>query len=64
MKVVSKIAARKAFELVILFLVDWKENNPESTVEWVVDEHKHIQHVFICPAYTDQVLIYASGYLG
>ena len=35
-----------------------KENNPQSTVEWLVDNNKQIQHLFICPAYTDQVLSY------
>ena len=55
---VSKNGARKAFELVILFLEDWKENNQGSTVEWVVDEKKCIQHIFICPRYTDKVLSY------
>ena len=42
----------------IPFLEDWKENSLESTVEWVVDEHKCIQHIFVCPAYTDKVLSY------
>ena len=53
-KAVSKKVARKAFELVIPFMEDWKENNPESTVEWVVDEQKCIQHIFVCPTYTDK----------
>ena len=48
----------KAFELVIPFLQEWKENNPQSMVVWVVDDNKHIQHVFVCPGYTDQVLLY------
>ena len=56
MKAVSKKVARKAFELVIPFLEDWKDSNPESTVEWVVDEQKCIQHIFVCPRYTDKVL--------
>ena len=55
-KAVSKKVARKAFELVILFLEDWKDNNLESTVEWVGDEQKCIQHIFVCPGYTDKVL--------
>ena len=42
----------------IPFLEDWKENNLDSTVEWVVDEHKCIQHILVCPAYTDKVLSY------
>ena len=58
MKAVSKKLERKAFELVIPFLEDWKENNLESTVESVVDEHKCIQHIFVCPTYTDKVLSY------
>ena len=32
--------AEKAFELVILFLEEWKENNPQSMEEWVVDNQK------------------------
>ena len=40
----------------IPFLQDWKDNNPESTVEWVVDEQKCIEHIFVCPGYTDKVL--------
>ena len=57
-KAVSKKVARKALELVIPFLEDWKENNLDSTVEWVVDENKCIQRIFVCPAYTDKVLSY------
>ena len=37
-KAVSKQVAKKAFELVIPFFEDWKDNNQQSTVEWVVDE--------------------------
>ena len=55
-KAVSKKVARKPFELVNLFLEDWKDNNLESTVEWVVDEQKCIQHIFVCPTYIDKVL--------
>ena len=51
MKVVEK-----AFELVILFLEEQKDNNPQSTVEWHIDDRKWIQHLLLCPEYTDQVL--------
>ena len=37
MKAVPNKDTRKVFELVIPFLEDWKENDPDSTVEWVVD---------------------------
>ena len=57
-KAVSKKVARKASELVIPFLEGWKENNLRSIVEWAVDEHKCIQHVFVCPAYMEKVLSY------
>ena len=57
-KAVSNKVARRALELVIPFLEDWKENNLDSTVEWVVDENKCIQHIYVCPAYTDKVLSY------
>ena len=57
-KAVSKKVARKAFELVILFLEDWNKNNLGSIVEWAVDEHKCIQHIFVCPTYMDKVLSY------
>ena len=51
-KAVSKKVARKALELVILFLEDWKENHLESTVEWVVDEQKCFNTFLteICPS--------------
>ena len=39
-RAVSKKVARKALELVIPFLEDWKETSLDATVEWVVDEHK------------------------
>ena len=39
-KEVSTKAAEKAFELVIPFLEEWKENNPQSAVEFVVDNNK------------------------
>ena len=39
-KQVSTKVAEKTFELVISFLEEWKENNPQSMVEWVVDNHK------------------------
>ena len=39
-KQVSTKVAEKAFELVILFLEEWKENNPQSMVDWVVDNQK------------------------
>ena len=52
-KEVTRKVAEKALELVILFLEEWKENNPKSMVEWLVDDQKCIQHVFVCPAYTD-----------
>ena len=58
MKEVTRKVAEKAFELVIPFLEEWKENNLNSTVEWLVDAHNQIEQVFICPAYTDQVLSY------
>ena len=48
----------KAYEFVIPFLEEWKENSPQSMVDWVVDNQKCIQHEFVCLAYTDQVLLY------
>ena len=39
-KQVSMKVVEKAFELVIPFLEEWKENNPQSTVEWSVDNNK------------------------
>ena len=48
----------KGFELVIPFLEEWKENNLNSTVEWLVDAHQRIEHVFVHPTYMDQVLSY------
>ena len=33
--------AEKAFELLVIpFLEEWKQNNPQSTVEWLVDNNK------------------------
>ena len=57
-KEVTRKVAEKAFELVIPFLEEWKENNPWSMVEWVVDDQKCIQHVLVCLAYKDKVLSY------
>ena len=57
-KEVSTKVVEKPFELVIPFLEEWKENNPQSTVEWVVNNQKCILHVFVCLAYMDQVLSY------
>ena len=57
-KEVTTKVAEKAFELVIPFLEEWKENNPQSMVEQLVDNQKCIQHVFVCLAYTDKVLSY------
>ena len=59
-KAVSNKVARKVFELVIPFMEGWKENDQESTVEWVMDENKCIQHIFACPAFTDKVLSYMN----
>ena len=56
MKEISHKVVEKAFELVIPFLEEWKENNPNLTVEWLIDSHQQIEHVFACPSYTDQVL--------
>ena len=47
------------------FLLDWKDNNLESTVEWVVDEQKCIQHMFVCAvhlksAYKGTIFIYSG----
>ena len=39
-KKVSTKFAETAFELVIPFLEEWKENNIQLTVEWVVDNNK------------------------
>ena len=39
-KEVSTKIAKKAFELVIPSLEEWKETNPQSTVDWVVDNNK------------------------
>ena len=30
--------------------------NPGSTVDWNVDSENHIEHVFVCPYYTEHVL--------
>ena len=57
-KEVTRKVVEKAFEIVILLLEEWKENSPQSTVEWLVDDQKCIQHVFVCPAYTDKVFSY------
>ena len=52
-KEVSTKVAEKAFELVIPFLEEWKENNPQSTAEWVVDNNNKfnmylsVQHIQI-----------------
>ena len=39
-EVSTKVAETKAFELVIPFFKEWKGHNPQSTVEWVVDNKK------------------------
>ena len=57
-KQVTRKVAEKAFELVIPFLEEWNENNPQSMVEWLVDDQKCIPQVYVCPAYTDKVLLY------
>ena len=57
-KEATRKVAEKAFELVITFLEEWKENNPQSMMEWLVDDQKCIQHVFVCLPYADQVLSY------
>ena len=47
-KAVSKKVARKAFELVIPFLEDWKDNNLESTVEWLwMNRNMFITFLFV-----------------
>ena len=58
MKEITQKVVEKAFELVIPFLEESKESNPNSMVEWLVDDQNQIGHVFVCPAYTDEVLSY------
>ena len=55
-KEVSTKVAEKSFELLIPFLEEWKDMNPGSIVEWHVDDRKHIQHLYVCPEYTDQLV--------
>ena len=57
-KEATRKVVEEAFELAIPFLEEWKENNENSMVEWLVDDQKQIQHVFVFPAYTDKVLSY------
>ena len=57
-KEITRKVVEKAFELVIPFLEESKENNPNPMVEWLVDDQNQIEHVFVCPAYTDKVLSY------
>ena len=57
-KEVSTKVVEKDFELVTPFLEEWKGNNPQSTVEWAVNNQKCIEHVFVCLAYMDRVLLY------
>ena len=57
-KEVTRKVVEKAFESAIPFLEEWNENNLNSTVEWVVDAQNQIEHVLVCPAYTDHVLTY------
>ena len=54
-KVETNVSA-KSFELLISFLQEWKEMNPGSTVDWLVDEDNQIEHIFVCPHYTEKVL--------
>ena len=53
-------AAVKSFELSIPFFQEWKEMNPRSVVDWKVDDDGRIKHIFVCPYYTDQVLVHCS----
>ena len=46
----------KSFKLLILFLEEWKDVNPGSTVDWKVDCENSVEDVFICPHCTEHVL--------
>ena len=50
------MVADKSFKLLIPFLEEWKDVNPGSTVDWKVDCENSVEHIFICPAYTECVL--------
>ena len=54
-KIDTKVSV-KSFELIIPFLQEWQEMNPGSTVDWSVDSDSHIEHIFVYPHYTEQVL--------
>ena len=38
------------------FLEEWKDVNPGSTIDWKVDWENSVEHVFVCPHYTECVL--------
>ena len=53
---VEMMVAATSLELVILFLEEYKDVNPVSTVDWKVNCENSVEHVFICPRYTEYVL--------
>ena len=53
---VEMMVAAKSFELSILFLEEWKDVNPGSTVDWKVDQENSVEHVFICLHFAECVL--------
>ena len=53
---VNKKVSTKSVKLFIPFLEVWKDMNPASTVDWKVDWDNNIEHMFICPHYTEHVL--------
>ena len=50
------MVAGRSLELLTPFLDEWKDMNPGSTADWKVDHENSVEHVFICPHYTEHVL--------
>ena len=50
------MVAAKSSDFLIPFLEEWKDVNPGSTVDWKVDCENSVEHVFVCPHYTECIL--------
>ena len=49
------MVADQSFKLLILFLEEWKDVNPGSTLNRKVNHENSVEHEFVCPRCTKHV---------